>query len=135
MRFTYVLIAVTTLAGCASGPAEQVSEPPSAAAAAPVAPVAPVAAVAATAAPDPAAKADPEASADRAFQPPAGYRKKTKGSTTVYCRNDTPVGTRFGTEYCYTQAELERMDASRANIRQEVDRARRTCVGAGCGGS
>jgi len=133
MRFAYVLIAVTSLAGCASDPAKQVSEPPRATAA-PVAPVAPIAPVAATAAQAPTAKVDPEAHADREFQPPAGYRKKTKGSTTVYCRNDTPVGTRFGTEYCYTQAELERMDASRANIRQEVDRARRTCVGAGCGG-
>ena len=128
MRFTYVLIAVTALAGCASEPAKQASAPSSPAA------VAPVATVAATAAKDSAAKADPEASADGASQPPAGYQKKTRGSTTVYCRSDTPVGTRFANEYCYTQADLERMEANRDSIRQEVDRARRTCVGTGCGG-
>jgi len=128
MRFTYVLIAVTTLAGCASDPAKQVSEPPSSAAAASAA------SVAATSAQDPTGKADAKASAGGEYSPPPGYQKKTRGSTTVYCRSDTPVGTRFATQYCYTEAELERMEASRANIRQEVDRARRTCTGAGCGG-
>jgi hypothetical protein len=128
MRFTYVLIVVTTLGGCASEPAKQVSSPPSAAAGAPAAPVV------TTAAQKPTEKADPKASASGEYFPPAGYQKKTKGSTTVYCRSDTPVGTRFATEYCYTQTELERMEASRSSIRQDVDRARRTCVGAGCGG-
>ena len=55
MRFTYVLIAVTALAGCASEPAKQASEPSSPAVAAPVA------TVAATATEDSAAKADPDA--------------------------------------------------------------------------
>jgi len=128
MRSTFVLIAVATLAGCASGPAKQAPEPPTAAAAVPVAPVV------ATAAQKPTEKADPKASASGEYFPPAGYQKKAKGSTTVYCRSDTPVGTRFATEYCYSQADLERMEATRANIRQDVDRARRTCVGAGCGG-
>ena len=129
MRFTYVLIAAAALAGCASEPSKQVSESPKAPAAA--APVSPAAKSTAT---QPVAKADAAASASNEFQPPAGYQKKTKGTTTVYCRSDTPVGTRFPTEYCYTQGDLERMEASRSNIRQEVVRARRTCTGAGCGG-
>ena len=129
MRFTYVLIAAAALAGCASEPTKQASESPKAPAAA--APVSPAAATSAT---QPVAKSDAAAPASKEFQPPAGYQKKTKGKSTVYCRSDTPVGTRFPTEYCYTQADLERMEASRSNIRQEVDRARRTCTGAGCGG-
>jgi hypothetical protein len=129
MRLTCVLIAVTALAGCASGPSKPVSDPPSVpTVAAPVAPVAPAIAN------DAAAKADPESAASREFLPPPGYQKKTRGTKTLYCRSDTPVGTRFATEYCYTQSDLERMDASRTSIRQEVDRARRTCVGTGCGG-
>jgi hypothetical protein len=129
MRFTYVLIAAATLAGCASEPTKQVAESPKAPTAA--APVSPAAKTTAT---QPVAKSDAAAPASKEFQAPAGYQKKTKGTTTVYCRSDTPVGTRFPTEYCYTQSDLERMEASRSNIRQEVDRARRTCTGAGCGG-
>jgi hypothetical protein len=129
MRFTYVLIAAVALAGCASGPTTKVSESPKAPDAA--APVSPAATTTAT---QPVAKSDAAAPASKEFQPPAGYQKKTRGTTTVYCRSDTPVGTRFPTEYCYTQSDLERMEASRGSIRQEVDRARRTCSGAGCGG-
>ena len=124
MRVTLVFIVAAALAGCASGPAGQVSDSPKSAAASAV--VAPAA--------QPAAKSSPEGPASKEFQPPAGYQRKTKGGSTVYCRSDTPVGTRFATEYCYTQSDLERMEASRGNIRQEVDRARRTCSGAGCGG-
>ena len=129
MRFTYALIVAAALAGCASEPTKQVSASPQAPAAA-----APVSSAAKTTSAQPVANADSAAPAGEEFQPPAGYRKKTRGTTTVYCRSDTPVGTRFPTEYCYTQSDLERMEASRGSIRQEVDRARRTCTGAGCGG-
>jgi hypothetical protein len=129
MRITYVLIAAAALTGCASEPTTPVSESPKA-----PAPAAPVSPAAKTVATEPVAKTDSAASASNEFQPPAGYQKKTKGKSTVYCRSDTPVGTRFATEYCYTQSDLERMETSRNSIRQEVDRARRTCVGTGCGG-
>jgi hypothetical protein len=130
MRFTYVLIVAAALAGCASEPTKQMSESPKA----PVAAAA-VSPAGKTVATQPVAKSDTAVLASKEFQPPAGYQKKTKGTTTVYCRSDTPVGTRFPTEYCYTQSDLERMEASRSNIRQEVDRARRTCTGGGCGGT
>jgi type IV pilus biogenesis protein CpaD/CtpE len=129
MRFTYILIAAAVLAGCASEPTKQVAESPKATPAA--APVSPAARTVET---EPVARTDSAVPASNEFQPPAGYQKKTKGKSTVYCRSDTPVGTRFATEYCYTQSDLERMEASRGSIRQEVDRARRTCVGTGCGG-
>jgi hypothetical protein len=129
MRFTYVLIVATAMAGCASEPAKQVSDTPKAPVAG--APVSPTAKPAAT---QPVAKSESAAPGSNEFRTPAGYQKKTKGKSTVYCRSDTPVGTRFATEYCYTQAELERMDSSRSGIRQDVDRARRTCTGGGCGG-
>ena len=127
MRFACLVIWSTALIGCASGPATKVPDPPAS-----VAAVAPEAAAATTA--RAAEKADPEAAASTEFVPPAGYQRRKRGATTVYCRSDTPVGTRFAKEYCYTQADLERMEANRANVRQEVDRARRTCTGGGCGG-
>ena len=74
------------------------------------------------------------AAASEGYIAPAGYQKKVRGTKTVYCKSDTPVGTRFSKEYCYTQQDLERMEASRSNTAQEVDRARRTCTGGGCGG-
>jgi hypothetical protein len=129
MRITYLLIAAATLVGCASGPAKQASQPSSTAA------VVPVESVAEKASKDSTVKVEPATPAVAEYLPPPGYQKKTKGSTTVYCRSDTPVGTRFATEYCYTQADLERMDASRANMRREVDRTRRICTGGGCGGT
>jgi type IV pilus biogenesis protein CpaD/CtpE len=129
MRFNYVLIVAVTLAGCASEPAKQVSDAPKAPTAA-----APVSSAVSPQATQPVAKTESAAPASGEFRAPAGYQKKTKGKSTVYCRSDTPVGTRFATEYCYTQAELERIESSRSGIRQEVDRARRTCTGGGCGG-
>ena len=130
MRLASSVICSIALVGCASGPATQASDPPASVAA--VAPVAPEEAAAMTA--PVAEKADPEAVASTEFVPPAGYQRRKRGATTVYCRSDTPVGTRFAKEYCYTQADLERTEANRTNIRQEVDRARRTCTGGGCGG-
>jgi hypothetical protein len=82
----------------------------------------------------PAAAADAAAAASRDFTAPAGYRKKTFGDKTRYCRSDTPVGTRFAKEYCYSQADLERMEANKRTLQQEVERNRRTCAGGGCAG-
>jgi hypothetical protein len=121
------MILSTALIGCASGPETKVSDSPAS-----VAAVAPEEAAATTA--RAAEKAAPGTAADTEFVPPAGYQRKKRGATTVYCRSDTPVGTRFAKEYCYTQADLERLEANRTNVRQDVDRARRTCTGGGCGG-
>jgi hypothetical protein len=121
MRMALALIVVVTAAACASGPAQQAASPnpPQAAL------------VAATAAPS---AAESTAATGGGFNAPAGYQKRNRGGTTVYCKSETPVGTRFAKEYCYTQADLERMEASRVNLKQEVERTRRTCTGGGCGG-
>jgi len=129
MRKFYLLMVVAALAACASEPSQQAApagpstSPAPVAAPAPSAPAAPVAAVTA---------ATPTESG--AYNPPAGYQKRQRGTKTVYCKSDTPVGTRFSKEYCYSQQDLERMEASRTNTMQEVERARRTCTGGGCGG-
>jgi hypothetical protein len=123
MRMIPILMAAAMLTGCASDPTTKPE---------PVA--APGASMPATiSAPAPAAATADKASSGQ-FVAPAGYKVKKRGDATVYCKVETPVGTRFGTEYCYTQSDLERMEASRVNVRQEVERTRRTCTGGGCGG-
>ncbi len=152
MRNLLVLIAIAPLFALASEPAQQPrpnaeQQPASAAVAAapaqePATAPAPVAATAAAAAPAAVSEADPADPAAAAaaaavssdFIAPAGYRKKTFGEKTLYCRSDTPVGTRFAKEYCYSQADLQRMEASKRTLQQEVDRNRRTCAGGGCSG-
>lgn len=80
------------------------------------------------------AAATPSSGSD--FNPPAGYQKRSFEGRTVYCRSETPVGTRFPKRYCLTQDQLERIEANRRNVQREVDRARRNCVAGGsyCGG-
>jgi hypothetical protein len=129
MRKMYLLIFAAALVACASNPAPKTSAVAQPATASTVAAAAP----ATPAAPEKAATGSTVAAGD-GYIAPAGYQKKVRGTKTVYCKSDTPVGTRFAKEYCYTQQDLERMEASRSNTAQEVDRARRSCAGAGCGG-
>jgi hypothetical protein len=70
------------------------------------------------------------------FVPPAGFRKKKFRGKTVYCKSEAPLGTRFERRYCYTEEQLERIEANRQNVQREVNRARHGCVAAGnyCGG-
>ena len=107
---------------------------PAAAEAEPVAaPASPAPAASAVAAP--AAAAPVAAPAAEEFKPPSGYKKKTRDGQQVYCRNETPIGTRFPTEYCFTQADLERIDKNKRSI--QMDHATRTkmcSTGAACGG-
>jgi hypothetical protein len=124
-----LLLVAAAMAGCASEPSQQVATRSPSTSPAPLAAPAP----AAPAAPAVAAAAAIPAEGG-AFNPPPGYQKKMRGTSTVYCKSDTPVGTRFAKEYCYTQQDLERMEASRGNTVQEVERARKTCIGPGCGG-
>jgi hypothetical protein len=36
-----------------------------------------------------------------------GYKAENRGSTTVWCRTETPLGTRFETKKCATAEELD----------------------------
>jgi hypothetical protein len=134
MRIFYLLAAAAVLSACASEPVHEParSTPPAPVAAPEVAGVPASASAVATIAT--LEKPESPSSTEGEFVPPAGYKVKKRGNSTVYCKTDTPIGTRFGNEYCYTQSDLERMEASRVYTKQDVDRARRTCTGGGCGG-
>lgn len=76
------------------------------------------------------ASADAAAAAAKAgFRAPAGYKRKQQGETTVYCKRETRVGTRFPTEYCFTEEQLRRIENSAASMRNDFSRQQRTCVG------
>lgn len=78
------------------------------------------------------AKPDPDAAADVAeakpFKIPPGFRTKTKGDKTVYCRKETISGSRFGTERCFSEEQLQQKAAEAEAARQEVERAMRVCA-------
>jgi len=113
--------------GPVAAPAAPVAEP----AAAPQAPAPAASAVAAPAAAAPLAAA-PVA---EEFKPPSGYKKKTRDGRQVYCRNETPVGTRFPTEYCFTQTDLERIEKNKRSMQLDHSTRTKMCsTGAACGG-
>jgi hypothetical protein len=135
MRKLFPLIIVAAaVTACASEPSRDAAQVSPPAVPAPVSAPARVSAAEPTGMPASDAAPAAASATTEGYVAPAGYQKKTRGTKTVYCKSDTPVGTRFAKEYCYTQADLERMEASRTNTRQEIDRARRTCTGGGCGG-
>jgi hypothetical protein len=43
------------------------------------------------------------------LQPPPGFRPKKRGDVVVYCRKETPLGSRFPAEKCYDQAGLREL--------------------------
>ncbi|MGL6222714.1 MAG: hypothetical protein ACRC6L_03930 [Steroidobacteraceae bacterium] len=51
---------------------------------------------------------------------PAGYKARTIDGETVYCRKSTPMGTRFPTEVCMTQAQYLENERNRQSMRNEL---------------
>lgn len=83
--------------------------------------------------PPPAQATTPESKAE-AFVPPDGWRPKKRGKFTVYCRKETPRGTRIPTEICYDEEGIHAMLAAQAEDRERVDQLRRVCSSqAACG--
>ncbi len=86
----------------------------------------------------PPVKPDPEAvtevKEDKPFKIPPGFRTKTRGEKTVYCRSDTVSGSRFAKEQCFTEEQLKQKAAENEAARQEVERSLRVCSNAAtCG--
>ena len=121
-----------------TGPESPDAPAPAAAPAAPVAEPAaatPAPALAASAVAAPAAAAAVAAPVAEEFKPPAGYKKKTRDGRQVYCRNEAPVGTRLPTEYCFTQADLERIEKNKRSMQQDVSMRTKMCsTGSACSG-
>ena len=116
-----------------AAPAEVIapaSVPAPAASATPESPPAPSATPAPVAAPAPAEVAKAEE-----FKPPKDYKVKTREGQTVYCRSQTTVGTRFPTEFCFTQVDLERIEKNKRSMQQDVSMRTKMCTtGSACSG-
>lgn len=113
------LLAVVSLGGCASGPssggaATQAQQVP--------------AALAASGEVSIAEEAQAVIAEEQEFRTPSGYKKKKRGDTTVYCRYETPIGTRFQNEYCFTRAQLERVEKSQQGMQDDVAMRQRMCT-------
>jgi len=84
--------------------------------------------------PDP--NAVTEVKEDKPFKIPPGFRTKTRGEKTVYCRSDTVSGSRFAKEQCFTEEQLKQKAAENEAARQEMERSLRVCsTSATCGTS
>jgi glucose/arabinose dehydrogenase len=115
------LTVVAALAACssafASEPAQEVAQAPTTAAPAPATPATP-----ATEAPKPAATAT-ASNATAKNEPtkvPAGYKVKVVDGETRFCRKDVPLGSRFPTEVCMTQAQYQEQERNRDSMRNEI---------------
>jgi hypothetical protein len=94
------------------------SEPTVATAAAPAA-TAPAANPAATDAAQPAAAPVAQAKSEPLKVPP-GYKVKVIDGETRFCRKETPLGSRFPTETCMTQAQYQDLERNRDSMRNAL---------------
>ena len=51
---------------------------------------------------------------------PAGYKSKVVGNETLFCRKDTPLGSRFPKEVCMTAEQYEVSVRQNDSLRQEL---------------
>ena len=119
-----MLVAVL-LAGCAGTPPVV---PPDGAAA-PTSPSAPAAAPMSQRAVPEAVVASDAAVITAKARP--GYRLRNRGGTPVWCRQETPTGSRMPVEACYTEAHLEQIDAEAEDVKDTLSKQRALC-GASC---
>lgn len=71
---------------------------------------------------------------DPEFKVPSGYKPRTQGLETVYCRTYQPMGSRVPRTDCYTKAQVKAIEEASAAARRELQQKAAGCVGA-CGGS
>ena len=99
-----------------SEPAQEAPQAPAAAtSASPATPAAP-----ATAASNPAATAAATKAKSEPTKVPAGYKVKVVDGETRFCRKEVPLGSRFPTEVCMTQAQYEEQERNRDSMRNEI---------------
>lgn len=58
---------------------------------------------------------------------PPGFKPKKRGKYTLYCRTDTPIGTRFKHETCFDKDQIRDYLIALQENKSNVDRIRATC--------
>lgn len=67
------------------------------------------------------------------FDPPPGYKPRTRDGQTLYCRKVVVLGSRFPKEICMTQAQLEEHERSNQAMRDDMSQHVPLCTSAaGC---
>lgn len=99
-----------------------------AAAATPAAPAAPAAAGEPTVLTMTTPPPDPE------FKVPSGYKPRTQGLETIYCKTYQPMGSRVPRTDCYTKEQVKAIEQASAAASRELQQKAAGCVG-NCGGS
>jgi hypothetical protein len=77
------------------------------------------------------AEAKPEAETTGELKPPPGFRARKRGDVTVYCRKETPLGSRFPAEKCCDQAGLRELRLAELE-RTEVLERMKACITGSC---
>ena len=57
---------------------------------------------------------------------PPGFKVKKRGKFTLYCKAETPLGTRFESETCY-DAQMRDYLAAQQENKRDIERVRNTC--------
>jgi len=87
-------------------------------------------AAAEAAAPEPEARKEAIAKADAVkFEGklPPGFKVKKRGKFTLYCKTDTPLGSRFKKETCLDDAQMRDYMVALQENKSDIDRIRATC--------
>lgn len=65
--------------------------------------------------------------ADQELKLPPGFKKVKRGKYTLYCKKETPLGTRFKTDKCFDEAGMRDYILALEQTKGDVDRIRSTC--------
>ena len=122
------------LTACASAPTEPAAKAPTAppaarVAAAPTAPHASAAGATATV-PVAASVAGADAEQPAVAKAKPGYTLTKQNGAVVYCRRETPTGSRRPVQTCYTPDQLEAIEQATREAQDSMDRQRNS---SGCG--
>jgi hypothetical protein len=75
--------------------------------------------------------AEPAATAAAAagkYNPPPGFKTKTRKGETVYCRSRAPLGTRIKNEECFTEAQIKEVERAMATSTEDIQQRGRMCT-------
>ena len=59
---------------------------------------------------------------------PPGFKVKKRGKFTLYCKTETPIGTRFKSETCYDEPNMRAYLLALQENKVDVDRIRNICA-------
>jgi hypothetical protein len=68
------------------------------------------------------------AAAGERYNPPPGFKTKTRKGETVYCRSRAQLGTRIKSEECFTEAQIKEVERAMATATEDIQQKGRMCT-------